>query len=432
MGIINAVYKFFQLKERETNIKTEFFAGFAIFLAMLYAIPVNAEILSHAGMPKGAIVTAVILITALATFATGIYANTPIAMSVGMGLNTYFTYEIVENFGVPWQQALGIVFASGVFFFIVSFGNFREWILKAIPINLRVALCVGIGVFLAVVGLKGIGFFVLKNDNLLLGNIKDPQTILAIFGILLILVLYVKKVLATFILGIAIVSIVGFSLGFAEMPKTIISLPASLAPIAFELDIVGILKFSFIPIILSLMIADLFDSLGTLSAVGVKAKMFQKDEDEDLVKTLRVDALATMGGSVLGVSTTTSFLESVSGVAQGGKTGLTAVFTALFFLSTLFFLPLFLSVPSFAIYPILVVVGCAMFLEIGKLDFADLPSSIASFFVIVLMSLTTSISAGLSAGFLVYLLLCITLKQWNRINLGLLFICALSAMYFIL
>ena len=427
-----AIHKFFHLKEKKTNIKTEFFAGLTIFLSMLYVIPVSSEILSHAGMPKDALVTAVILITALATFATGIYANTPVAMSVGMGLNAYFAYGIVGGFGVPWQQALGMVFVSGLFFFIISFGKFKAWILKAIPSNLRVALCVGLGAFLAMIGLKGMGFFVLKDGNLLLGNITEPKTLLAVFGVLFILVLYVKKIKAMFIIGIAIISGLGFFFGLSDAPKTLISLPASIAPIALELDLVGILKFSLIPIILALMIADLFDSLGTLSGVGVKAKMFQKDDGEDLGKTLKVDAIATMSGSLLGVSTTTSFLESVSGVAQGGRSGLTAIFTALFFVGTLFFLPLFLAIPSFAIYPVLVVVGCAMFLEIDRIDFGDLSSVIASFFVIILMPLTTSITAGLSAGFLVYLLLCIVLRQTHRINSGLLFICALSAMYFIL
>lgn len=241
-----------------------------------------------------------------------------------------------------------------------------------------------------------------------------------------------------FILGIAILSILGFSFGIAQKPTQILSSPASLAPIAFELEILSVLKFSFIPIILTLMITDLFDSLGTLSGIGTKANLFHALEgnhtkrDQALEKTLQVDAVATTMGSLFGVSTTTSFLESASGVTMGGRSGLSVIFTALFFCLTLFMLPLFLSIPSFAIYPILVVVGVTMFLEIARIDFSDYASAIASFFVILLMPLTTSITIGLSAGFLVYLLLLIIQRQWQQIHLGLIFIAFLSLLLFIL
>lgn len=430
--------RYFKLKAKQTNIKTEFMAGFTIFLSMLYVIPVSSEILSHAGMPKDTLITAVTLVTILSTFACGFYANTPVAMSVGMGLNAYFTYGIVQGAGIPWQQALGIVFISGVVFVIVSFSNFRIWILKSIPKNLRFALCVGLGAFLATIGLKGLGFFVLQNGNLLLGDLSNASTLLGTLGILLILFLYTIKIKGAFILGIAILSIVGFSFGITQTPTQILSSPASLAPLAFQLEILSVLKFSFIPIILTLMITDLFDSLGTLSGIGTKANLFHalegnhKKHDQALEKTLQVDAIATTMGSLFGVSTTTSFLESASGVTMGGRSGLSAIFTALFFCFTLFMLPLFLSIPSFAIYPILVVVGVAMFLEIERIDFSDYPSAVASFFVILLMPLTTSITIGLSAGFLVYLLLLILQRQWRQIHLGLIFIALLSLLPFIL
>ncbi|WP_299548131.1 NCS2 family permease [uncultured Helicobacter sp.] len=432
------IERYFKLKSKQSDIKTELMAGFTIFLSMLYVIPVSSEILSHAGMPKDALITAITIVTILSTLACGLYANTPVAMSVGMGLNAYFAYGIVQGLGVSWQQALGIVFISGVIFIIVSFSNFRIWILKSIPKNLRFAFCVGLGTFLATIGLKGLGFFVLQNGNLLLGNLSEISTLLGTLGILLILILYLLKVQGAFILGIIILSLLGFFFGISPLPTQIFSSPASLAPLVFELEILSVLKFAFIPIILTLMVTDLFDSLGTLSGIGTKANLFVALENSDtkkdkaLEKTLQVDAVATTMGSLFGVSTTTSFLESASGVAMGGKSGLSAIFTALFFCLTLFMLPLFLSIPSFAIYPILVVVGVAMFLEIARINFSDSASAVASFFVILLMPLTTSITIGLSAGFLVYLLILILQRQWQKINFGLIFIAFLSLLPFIL
>lgn len=333
--------RYFKLKEKQSDVKTELMAGFTIFLSMLYVIPVSSEILSHTGMPKDALITAITLVTILATLVCGLYANTPVAMSVGMGLNAYFAYGIVQGSGIHWQQALGIVFVSGVIFTIVSFTNFRVWILKSIPRNLRFALCVGLGAFLATIGLKGLGFFVLQNGNLLLGDLSNISTLLGTLGILLILALYVLHIKGAFILGIAILSLLGIFFGITQTPTQLFSSPASLEPIALKLEILNILKFAFIPIILTLMITDLFDSLGTLSGIGIKAKIFHTllgkgtARDTPLERTLQIDALATTLGSLFGVSTTTSFLESASGVAMGGKSGLSAVFVALFFCLTL-------------------------------------------------------------------------------------------------
>ena len=265
------VEQYFQLPSKGSNIKTEFLAGFTIFLSMLYVIPVSTEILSQAGMPKEALITAITLITILSTFVCGIYANTPIAMSVGIGLSTYFTYGIVQGYGISWQQGLGIVFVSGLIFALISLSNFRVWILKSIPKNMRFSLCVGRGAFLATIGLKGLGIVALKNNNLLLGDLSQIPTLLGIFGIIVALVLYVLKIKGAFILTIALLSGIGFVFGIAQAPTQIFSSPASITPIALELDVVGILKFTFVPVILMLMVTDLFDSLGTLS-LGLESR----------------------------------------------------------------------------------------------------------------------------------------------------------------
>ncbi|MDY3113709.1 MAG: NCS2 family permease, partial [Helicobacter sp.] len=250
--------KIFHLKEKGTDIKQEFIAALVVFLSMLYIIPVSSEILSAAGMPKDALATSVILITILSTLAVGIYANTPVAMSVGMGLNAYFAYGLVLGSGIAWQSALGMVFLSGVVFLILSFSRFRVWILKSIPYDLKVALCVGLGAFLATIGFKGSGFFVINNGILLLGDLGQTPTLLATLGVLLILALSALKFKAAFILGIAVISIIGFICGIANTPEAFISLPASISPIFLELDIIGALQIAFLPAILTLMITDLF------------------------------------------------------------------------------------------------------------------------------------------------------------------------------
>ncbi|MCE3039040.1 NCS2 family permease [Helicobacter anatolicus] len=428
------ITKFFQLKEHGTNIKKEFFAACTTFVAMLYIIPVGADILSLAGMPKAPLITSISLITALATLLTGLWANVPVAMSLGMGLNTFFTFGLVQGMGLSWQQSLGAVFISGLFFLLISFTKLRMWILKSIPKDMRIALCCGLGAFITTIGLKSIGIIQIQGNNLLLNNLLEPQILISIFGIFLLLFFHSLKLNASFILSIIILSIIGWVFGYQKIPETIISTPASIKPIFMELEIPSILTLAMIPAIISLLITDLFDSLGTLSGIGIKANLFQNMEKEDkkLEKTLQVDAFATTMGPVFGLSTTTAFLESAAGVNAGGRTGLCAVFIAFLFLLTLFLLPVFLAIPSFAIYPTLVVVGALMFLEIKQINFSDIPIGVASFFTIIFMPLTTSITIGFAAGFIIYVFLNIVQRKWERLNLGTFVLLAISVIPFLI
>ena len=361
----------FKLKEHKTSVGTEFSAGFTTFLTMMYIVPVNGFILADAGLPMDAVVTATALITILATLFSGLWANTPIAMSVGMGLNAYFSYGLVLGMKIPWQTALGIVFLSGILFMLLSFTNFRIWIMTSIPMNLRRAISAGIGSFIAFIGLKQMGMIVDNPATLVsMGDFSNPNVLLGVLGLILSFTLYAYRIRGAFILAIAVTSIVGWSFGIGEFPKGIVSAPASISPIVFELDIVNALSLSLLPVIITFLITDMFDTLGTLTGVGTRANLFQENNknDKSLQRTLEADAIATTAGSVLGVSTTTAFIESASGVEEGGRTGLTAVFTALFFVTTLFLLPLFKAVPGNAIYPVLVVVGVLMFTELGKIN----------------------------------------------------------------
>ena len=429
---------YFKLKKRGTDVKTEFTAGFTTFLTMMYIVPVNGFILSDAGLPMGAVVTATALITILATFFSGIWANTPIAMSVGMGLNAYFSYGLVLGMKIPWQTALGIVFLSGIIFVILSFTNFRVWIMTSIPITLRRAISAGIGAFIAFIGLKQMGMIVENKATLVqLGDFSNPTVFLGVIGLILAFVFYAYKLKGAFVFSIAITSAIGWSFGIGEVPTQIFSTPASIAPIMLQLDIPSALTLALFPVVITFLITDMFDTLGTLTGVGARANLFQDDsnsENKSLQKTLEADAVATVGGSLLGVSTTTSFIESASGVEEGGRTGLTAVFTAMFFICTLFMLPLFKAIPGNAIYPVLVVVGVLMFTELGKINFEkiDLATSAAAFFMVFLMPLTFSITNGIAAGFIIYTIIKFAKKETQDLNIGIVLLTFISFIVFIL
>ena len=427
----------FKLKEHGTNVSTELSAGFTIFLTMMYIVPVNGFILADAGLPMDAVVTATALITILATLFSGLWGNTPIAMSVGMGLNAYFSYGLVLGMKIPWETALGIVFLSGILFVILSLTNFRIWIMTSIPMSLRRAISAGIGCFIAFIGLKQMGMIVENKATLVsLGDFSDGNVLLGVLGLVLAFAFYSYRIKGSFILSIAITSIVAWSFGIGSFPHEILSAPASIEPIFFKLDIMSALTFSLLPVIITFLITDMFDTLGTLTGVGTRANLFQENnkDDKSLQRTLEADAIATTAGAFMGVSTTTSFIESASGVEEGGRTGLTAVFTAMFFITTLFMLPLFKSIPGNAIYPVLVVVGVLMFTELGKIKFedSDLATSAGAFFIVLLMPLTFSITNGIAAGFIIYTLIKLVKKQTEDLNLGILVITFISALAFIL
>jgi AGZA family xanthine/uracil permease-like MFS transporter len=427
----------FNLKEHNTTVSTEFTAGFTTFLTMMYIVPVNGFILADAGLPMDAVVTATAIITILATIFSGLWSNTPIAMSVGMGLNAYFAYGLVLGMKLPWQTALGVVFISGILFVILSFTNFRVWIMTSIPMDLRRAISAGIGAFIAFIGLKQMGMIVDNQATLVsLGNFSDTNVLIGVLGLILAFVFYAYKLKGAFILSIAITSIVAWSVGISSAPSEIFSSPASIGGIFMQLDITSALSLSLLPVIITFLITDMFDTLGTLTGVGTRANLFQENnkDDKSLEKTLEADAIATVAGSLLGVSTTTSFIESASGVEEGGRTGLTAVFTGLFFIGTLFLLPLFKSIPGNAIYPILVVVGVLMFTELGKINFekTDLAISAASFLLVILMPLTFSITNGIAAGFILFTIIKLAKKEFDDLNLGLLTITIISLLAFIL
>ena len=422
---------FFKLEKHGTNVKTEFTAGFTTFLTMMYIVPVNAIIMSKTGMPMDALITATALITIFSSILNGVWANTPIAMSVGMGLNAYFTFGLVLGMKVPWQTALGVVFLSGLLFLVLSLTPLRVWIMRSVPQDLRRAISAGIGSFIAFIGLKSMGM-VIANPAVLVGvgNFKNPTVLLGVVGLVLVFAFYSWRLKGAFILAVVSTAMVAWIFGIAPYPTEFFSMPASVAPIALELDITGALKLSLLPVIITFLITDLFDSLGTLAGVGYRAGLF-KDDGKELQKTLEIDALASTACAVVGVSTTTAFIESASGVEEGGRTGLTAVVTGLCFVLTLFMMPLFKAIPENAIYPVLVMVGVLMFGELSHINFKDTAIAVSTFLIVIMMPLTFSITNGLAFGLISYVLIKLIKKEFKDINVGILFLTFVSLIVFI-
>ena len=395
---------FFKLEEKKTNFKQEITAGITTFLTMAYIIFVNPNILSASGMDKGALISVTCLAAAIGSIICGIWVNVPFAMAPGMGLNAFFTYTLVLGAGATWQEGLGVVFISGILFIILTLFGFREKIIETIPIELRLAIGAGIGLFIAFLGMNGMGLIVSNPATLIgLGPMK-LNLVLGLLGFLIMGILEIKRVKGGILIGILITTFIGMIAGIVEIPQQIFSFPPSIAPIAFKLDILGALKVTFIGPIFSFMFVDLFDSLGTIVACANEANMVEKDgKIKDINKILEADAIATVIGSVLGTSTTTTFVESAAGIAVGGRTGLTSVVTGLMFLLALFFSPLIEIVPVFATAPALILVGVYMFKNLLDINFHKIEVAIPCFLTIIMMPLTYSISTGIAFGFISYL-----------------------------
>ncbi|MFG5140940.1 NCS2 family permease [Campylobacter lari] len=433
---------FFKLKEHNSDVKTEIYAGIATFLAMIYIIPVNANIMSNSGMPLEALIVATALVTIIATTLSAFFSNTPVAMSVGMGLNAYFTFSVCNTYQIPWQSALGAVFLSGIVFTLLSFTNFRIWVIKSIPNDLRKAISAGIGTFIAFMGLVQMGIITKSEATLVgLGDFSSTKVLFGLFGLFLVFVFWAWRIKAAFILAVFVSALCAWIFGIdgARFPEQLLSMPVingdnDLSAIFGKLDIKGALELSMIPIVLTFFVTQLFDSVGTITGVGSRGKIFDdpKQGDKKLGKTLGVDAVSSAMGAVVGTSTVTAFVESSAGVEAGGRTGLTALVTAICFVFTLFLLPVFKAIPANSIYPVLVLVGVLMFMEVANINFKDKAIAVSAFFIIIMMPLTYSITTGFAFGFIAYLFMRIMQKEFDKINLGIIILSAISLLVFLL
>ena len=397
--------RLFQLKAHNTTVRTELVAGLTTFLTMAYIIFVNPSILGDAGMPKDAVFVATCLIAALGTGIMAFYANYPIALAPGMGLNAYFAYVVVLQMGFTWQAALGAVFVSGCLFLLVTLFGLRELIIRGIPHSIRVAITVGIGMFLAIIALKSAGIVApSKATYVTLGDLHTPQAVLATLGFFLIVVLDRLKVPGAILIGIIAVTVLSFFFG-GNTFHGVFSVPPSIAPTFLQLDIKSALSGGILNVILVFFLVELFDATGTLMGVARRAGLLVPGKMDRLNKSLLADSAAIFAGSLLGTSSTTAYVESAAGVQAGGRTGLTALTVAVLFLAALVISPLAGAVPAYATAPALFFVACLMLRELTELDWDETTEVIPAVVTALTMPFTYSIANGLAFGFITYAVL---------------------------
>ena len=421
---------FFKLKEHGTDVKTEVIAGLTTFMTMAYILAVNPSILGATGMDTGAIFTATALASAIGSFCMELFANLPFVLSAGMGLNAYFAYTVVLGMGYSWEVALTAVFVEGIIFIILSLTNVREAIFNAIPASLKVAVSVGIGLFITFIGLQNahivvdgstlVGLFSF-NGSVKAGTFQSEgiTVVLALIGLLITAFLVIKNVKGNILLGILITWVLGIicqltglyvpnaEAGFYSLiPSGIISAPASVAPTLFKMDFSAIASLNFVVVVFAFLFVDIFDTLGTLIGCATKANMLDKEGKLPGIKgALMADAVGTTVGACLGTSTITTFVESSSGIAEGGRTGLSSIVSGLLFILALFFSPIFLAIPSFATAPALIVVGFFMMQSVAKINWSDMLEAIPAFICIFAMPFMYSISEGISFGVISFVVL---------------------------
>lgn len=420
--------RLFKLQEHRTTVGREVQAGVTTFAAMAYILAVNPAILAETGMDKPALVTVTALTAAIATLIMALLTNYPIALAPGMGINAFFTFTICVGHGVPWQEALGMVFVNGVIFLLLTLTGIREKIIAAIPHPLKIATTCGIGLFIAFIGLKNGGIIVSNPATFVThGNFTSGPVALCLFGIVLTAVLVARRVPGAIVLGLLAITVAGLFVraggnkAVTELPANLISLPASPAPVFLELSFQFLTKMNAIilalPLILTLLIVDLFDNLGTLVAVTNRAGFLRPDGTLPKAgRALLADSIATILSALAGTSTVVSYIESAAGVEAGGRTGLTTVTTALLMLLALFFTPIILAIPAAATAPALVIVGVFMMMSIGEIDMRDFKIALPAVLTIIGIPLTFSIADGIGFGLIATALLALSLREPNRLS----------------
>ena len=429
----NFLERTFKLELNNTSIKQEFIAGFTTFITMAYIIFVNPQMMAASGMDLGASFVGTCIAAAIACFAMGFYSNWPVGLAPGMGLNAFFTYTVVGEMGYSWEIALGAVFLAGILFVIISVTPLRQWMLNSIPMNLRIAMGAGVGLFIGFIGLKTGGIIVQNEATFLsLGSFKDIETLLAAIGFLLILILSIRKVVGAIIIGVLTITALALILGVVDY-NGIISNPPDISPILMKLDIVGAMDVAMITIIISFLFVNLFDTSGTLLGVASRANLIQDSGAViNLDKALKADSTASVAGSFFGCSPVTSYVESSAGVEAGGRTGLTAVVVGLFFIVSIFFSPLASMIPSYATAGALIYVAILMLGGMENLEWSDRTELLPALIMIIMIPLTFSITNGIALGFISYVLLKFFTNKKSDLTFGAWFLFAIFMMKFII
>ena len=411
--------KIFKLKKFNTDFKSEILAGITTFITMAYIIFVNPQMMAASGMDIGASFVGTCIAASIACIAMGVYANWPVGLAPGMGLNAFFTYTVVGEMGYSWEVALGAVFLAGILFFIMSVTPLRQWMLESIPFNLRIAMGAGVGLFIGIIGLKSGGIITSNEATLLsMGDLTKPETLLAMVSFLVIAVLSIRKIPGAIVIGIFLVTSIALAFNLIKF-NGIVSSPPSLMPVLLKLDISQAFDLAMISIIMSFLFVNLFDTAGTLVGVANQAKLINADGDIDnLDRALKADSSSSTVGSLFGCSPVTSYVESSAGIEAGGRTGLTAVTVGILFLLAIFFAPLATMIPAYATSGALIYVAILMLSSMEKLNWSDLSDLLPALIIIVMMPLTFSIANGIALGFLSYVIIKIFSGQFRAISSG--------------
>ncbi|MEI2279724.1 NCS2 family permease [Paenibacillus polysaccharolyticus] len=395
----------FKLKERGTTVSTEIIAGITTFFTMVYIVIVNPGILSGTGMSFNGVFIATILASIVATLIMGLWSNYPIVIAPGMGLNAFFVISVVQGYGVTWQTALGAVFIAGILFIILSLTSFRYMLLDAIPASLKYAITAGIGLFITTVGLQNAGIIADSKSNLItLGNLAQPMTYLTLIGLIITVTLMAYNVKGYLFIGMVITAVIAWFMGLFQMPASIVAMPSGLGETAFQMDLAGVFSNGLYTIIFTFLLITLFDTTGTMLGVAEQAGLLKDGKFPRSRGALLADAVGTTTGAMLGTSPTSAYIESSTGVAAGGRTGLTAVTVSVLLAATLFFSPIvsvISSIPAIT-SPALIIVGFFMISVISKMNWSDLEEAFPAFLIIILMPLTHSIATGIGIGFIFY------------------------------
>tara|TARA_R110000868_G_scaffold41169_2_gene141096 strand:+ start:6515 stop:7864 length:1350 start_codon:yes stop_codon:yes gene_type:complete len=426
LGKFGVLDRFFKLTEHRTSIKTEVIAGITTFFTMVYIIFVNPSIMAIAGVDQGAAFVATCVGAALGCFLMGLYANWPVGLAPGMGLNAFFTFTVVGDMGYSWETALGAVFLSGILFMIMSLSRIREWLLNSIPMSLRFAMGAGVGLFLGLIGLKTAGIVVDSPATLLtMGSFANPNALLAAICFLLIAVLSHRNVFGAILFSMLAVTGIGMAMGMVEYTG-LVSMPPSLAPTFLAMDIAGAFQVSMISVVLSFLFVNMFDTAGTLMGVAHRANLVDEDgKIQNLSQALKADSTSSVIGSLVGCPPVTSYVESAAGVAAGGRTGLTAVTVGVLFLAAMFLAPLAGMIPAYATAGALIYVAMLMMSGMAHIDWKDNTDTIPAIVTVVMMPLTFSIANGIALGFLTYATLKLLTGQRDKVSLSLYVLCAI-------
>lgn len=425
--------KLFKLSQHKTDVKTEIAAGITTFMTMAYILIVQPTFMAAAGMDVGAVTVVTALLSAVFSILMGLYTNLPFVLAPAMGSNAFFAYTLVAGGIVSWQTALGMVFISGVLFILLTALGLREVIVSLIPKNVKLAISVAIGFYIVSLGFSNGGLMVINGSMIEMGDVTNPAVLLTIIGLVILIFLNARKVKGGILIGIIATTIIGIPLGITQIPHSLVSMPPSIDPIAFKLDIVGSLKWSFFPLMFSFFVGDFFSTLGTL--IGVSAKADLLDENGDLPnvnKPFFIDAIATTVGALFGSTTITTFIESAAGVEEGGRTGLTSITSGLCFALTIFLTPIATMIPNQATAPALIMIGLLMISGIKDIELDDFTESFPAFATIVFMIFTSNIANGISIGIISYALTKLLSGRYKEIHWGTYILCIPLIAYFIM